>query len=169
MPLLPFSLTLSVVLRSHNTSGRCGRERERLGTHLRKRGRASSVSTWNYYLLVMFQWRRYLADFCRVAVCVCGYVAISCQGCNTCVCRSVVHPTFRCHARVLRCRHSEVLNCTSNQFSITPCSILHSPSPKTGILMMNMGGPQTLDEVHDYLLRIFSDRDIMQLPAQKCV
>ncbi|CAI8026534.1 Ferrochelatase, mitochondrial [Geodia barretti] len=39
-------------------------------------------------------------------------------------------------------------------------------SPQTGILMLNMGGPQTLDEVHDYLLRIFSDRDIMQLPAQ---
>lgn len=43
----------------------------------------------------------------------------------------------------------------------------HYSSPKTGILMLNMGGPQTLDEVHDYLLRIFSDRDIMQLPAQK--
>ena len=40
-------------------------------------------------------------------------------------------------------------------------------SPQTGILMLNMGGPQTLDEVHDFLLRIFSDRDIMQLPAQK--
>lgn len=45
-------------------------------------------------------------------------------------------------------------------------SIPSSTSPKTGILMMNMGGPQNLDDVYDYLLRIFSDRDIMQLPAQ---
>ncbi|CAL4080368.1 unnamed protein product, partial [Meganyctiphanes norvegica] len=39
--------------------------------------------------------------------------------------------------------------------------------PKTGILMLNMGGPRTTDEVHDFLLRLFSDRDIIQLPAQK--
>ncbi|XP_066987531.1 LOW QUALITY PROTEIN: ferrochelatase, mitochondrial [Macrobrachium rosenbergii] len=39
-------------------------------------------------------------------------------------------------------------------------------SPKTGILMLNMGGPQTLDEVHDFLLRLFKDRDIIQLPFQ---
>ena len=33
--------------------------------------------------------------------------------------------------------------------------------------MLNMGGPETVDDVYDFLLRIFSDRDIMQLPAQK--
>lgn len=38
--------------------------------------------------------------------------------------------------------------------------------PKTGILMMNMGGPETLDDVHGFLLNLFSDRDLMQLPAQ---
>ncbi|KAG5272018.1 hypothetical protein AALO_G00160740 [Alosa alosa] len=48
----------------------------------------------------------------------------------------------------------------------------HSPDvqenrkPKTGILMMNMGGPEKLDDVHDFLLRLFSDRDLMQLPVQ---
>jgi hypothetical protein len=26
--------------------------------------------------------------------------------------------------------------------------------PKTGILLLNMGGPQNTDQVHDYLLRI---------------
>lgn len=40
-------------------------------------------------------------------------------------------------------------------------------SPKTGILMLNMGGPRTLDEVHDFLLRLFKDRDIIQLPFQE--
>ncbi|KAK6639217.1 hypothetical protein RUM43_007487 [Polyplax serrata] len=37
---------------------------------------------------------------------------------------------------------------------------------KTAILMLNMGGPQTLDKVYDYLLRIMSDRDMIQLPYQ---
>lgn len=43
----------------------------------------------------------------------------------------------------------------------------HSSSPKTGILMLNMGGPQTTDEVHNFLLRLFKDRDIIQLPFQE--
>ncbi|KAG8233512.1 hypothetical protein J437_LFUL011673 [Ladona fulva] len=37
---------------------------------------------------------------------------------------------------------------------------------KTGILMLNMGGPQTTDKVHDYLTRIMTDRDMIQLPIQ---
>lgn len=38
--------------------------------------------------------------------------------------------------------------------------------PKTAILMLNMGGPQKLDQVHDYLLNIMTDRDMIQLPVQ---
>ncbi|XP_031841165.1 ferrochelatase, mitochondrial isoform X1 [Nomia melanderi] len=38
--------------------------------------------------------------------------------------------------------------------------------PKTGILMLNMGGPTTIEQVHDYLLRIMTDRDMIQLPVQ---
>lgn len=38
---------------------------------------------------------------------------------------------------------------------------------KTGILMLNMGGPQSIDEVHEYLLRIMTDRDMIQLPVQR--
>lgn len=38
--------------------------------------------------------------------------------------------------------------------------------PKTAILMLNMGGPQNVDQVHDYLLRIMTDRDMIQLPMQ---
>ncbi|KAK9509462.1 hypothetical protein O3M35_006774 [Rhynocoris fuscipes] len=37
---------------------------------------------------------------------------------------------------------------------------------KTGIMMLNMGGPQSLDQVGDYLLRIMTDRDMIQLPFQ---
>ncbi|CAH2065133.1 unnamed protein product, partial [Iphiclides podalirius] len=38
--------------------------------------------------------------------------------------------------------------------------------PKTAIVMLNMGGPQTTDGVADYLLRIMTDRDMIQLPVQ---
>ncbi|XP_053622604.1 ferrochelatase, mitochondrial isoform X2 [Plodia interpunctella] len=38
--------------------------------------------------------------------------------------------------------------------------------PKTGIVMLNMGGPETTDQVKDYLLRIMTDRDMIQLPVQ---
>jgi len=38
--------------------------------------------------------------------------------------------------------------------------------PRTGILLLNMGGPEKLDDVHSFLLRLFSDRDIMTLPFQ---
>ncbi|KAL9899473.1 ferrochelatase, mitochondrial isoform 1-T1 [Glossina fuscipes fuscipes] len=37
---------------------------------------------------------------------------------------------------------------------------------KTAILMLNMGGPQSTDQVPDYLLRIMTDRDMIQLPVQ---
>ena len=38
---------------------------------------------------------------------------------------------------------------------------------KTGIVMMNLGGPATLDEVEPFLLELFADREIIQLPFQK--
>ncbi|CAO2594282.1 Ferrochelatase, mitochondrial [Lemmus lemmus] len=38
--------------------------------------------------------------------------------------------------------------------------------PKTGILMLNMGGPETLGDVQDFLQRLFLDRDLMTLPIQ---
>lgn len=33
--------------------------------------------------------------------------------------------------------------------------------------MLNMGGPQNQDQVHDYLLKIMTDRDMIQLPVQR--
>jgi protoporphyrin/coproporphyrin ferrochelatase len=38
---------------------------------------------------------------------------------------------------------------------------------KTGIVMLNLGGPGTLDEVEPFLLELFADREIIQLPAQR--
>ena len=36
----------------------------------------------------------------------------------------------------------------------------------TGIVMMNLGGPKNLDEVNPFLLKLFADREIIQLPMQ---
>lgn len=41
-----------------------------------------------------------------------------------------------------------------------------SGPPKTGIMMMNLGGPENQGEVHDFLLRLFLDKDLIPLPAQ---
>ena len=37
---------------------------------------------------------------------------------------------------------------------------------KTGILMMNMGGPRNSEEVNGFLNNLFADRDIIRLPWQ---
>ncbi|MGI9040066.1 MAG: ferrochelatase [Gemmatimonadales bacterium] len=38
---------------------------------------------------------------------------------------------------------------------------------KTGIVMMNLGGPANLDQVEPFLLELFADREIIQLPLQR--
>lgn len=37
---------------------------------------------------------------------------------------------------------------------------------KTGIVMMNLGGPKTVEDVGPFLLELFRDREIIQLPMQ---
>jgi ferrochelatase len=55
---------------------------------------------------------------------------------------------------------------------LKPFSPPASPSgnvgkPKTGIVMLNLGGPATLDDVGPFLLELFADREIIQLPFQR--
>ncbi|WVR08940.1 ferrochelatase [Kwoniella sp. DSM 27419] len=38
--------------------------------------------------------------------------------------------------------------------------------PPTAVVMMNMGGPSTIPEVHGFLSRLFHDRDLIPLPFQ---
>lgn len=45
-------------------------------------------------------------------------------------------------------------------------SEVNEKKAKTGILMLNMGGPGKADEVQDFLTRLFLDRDIIKLPMQ---
>ncbi len=40
-------------------------------------------------------------------------------------------------------------------------------SSPTGIVLLNMGGPKSLEEVGPFLLELFEDREIIQLPAQR--
>lgn len=45
--------------------------------------------------------------------------------------------------------------------------IIVSRQVNTGVLLLNMGGPETTNDVFDFLNRLFSDKDIIPLPAQK--
>lgn len=38
---------------------------------------------------------------------------------------------------------------------------------KTAILLLNMGGPESPEEVHPYMKELFQDRELLKLPAQK--
>lgn len=35
---------------------------------------------------------------------------------------------------------------------------------KTGVVLLNLGGPKTQEEVEPFLRRLFSDREIIQMP-----
>ncbi|CAG8800904.1 36061_t:CDS:2, partial [Racocetra persica] len=39
----------------------------------------------------------------------------------------------------------------------------------TAIVLMNLGGPSTLDGVQDFLTRLFSDPDLIPIPFQQSV
>ncbi|KAJ1888613.1 hypothetical protein LPJ66_008482, partial [Kickxella alabastrina] len=49
---------------------------------------------------------------------------------------------------------------------LSSSSSTHRAPKKIGILMMNMGGPRTQDDVKQFLTNIFNDRDILKLPMQ---
>ena len=50
--------------------------------------------------------------------------------------------------------------------SSDPAVASEKKKPKTGILMLNMGGPRNSGEVEDFLKNLFADRDIIRLPVQ---
>jgi len=43
-------------------------------------------------------------------------------------------------------------------------SIARNPKPETGVLLLNLGGPETPDQIQPYLYELFSDPEIIQLP-----
>ncbi|CAG9120043.1 unnamed protein product [Plutella xylostella] len=60
------------------------------------------------------------------------------------------------------------LYCRTSSIAAQLCAASYSTAakPKTAIIMLNMGGPTTTDQVGDYLHRIMTDRDMIQLPVQ---
>jgi len=46
-----------------------------------------------------------------------------------------------------------------------PSSSITSDKDKVGILFLNLGGPESLDEVEDFLYNLFNDPDIIRLPG----
>ncbi len=44
--------------------------------------------------------------------------------------------------------------------------MVNCPKPPTAILLLNLGGPTTLEEVQPFLLELFADREIIPLPFQ---
>lgn len=68
-------------------------------------------------------------------------------------------------------RHSTTVHYPSKHKTVRrEIHILFSPllmkySP-TAVILTNMGGPKTVDDVQGFLLNLFSDRDIMQFPFQ---
>ncbi|KAJ8704890.1 hypothetical protein PYW08_012210 [Mythimna loreyi] len=67
---------------------------------------------------------------------------------------------------------SSISRKTFTQLSRTACyssstrTVNYEEKPKTAIVMLNMGGPTDTDQVGDYLHRIMTDRDMIQLPIQ---
>jgi ferrochelatase len=72
-------------------------------------------------------------------------------------------PTLRSHSRAFgaRPRFTPV-----DLDVLPPHRAAPSPSGGTGIVLLNMGGPETLDEVEPFLLRLFADRELLRLPWQ---
>ena len=63
--------------------------------------------------------------------------------------------------------HVLVLSClTETTTHKTVFDILPRP---TAVLLMNLGGPETLGDVQDFLTRLFSDPDLIPLPFQKSI
>ena len=52
------------------------------------------------------------------------------------------------------------------QLATTAAASAGGAAAKTGVLMLNMGGPRTADDVEMFLTRLFLDRDIIKLPFQ---
>ncbi|EUB60948.1 Ferrochelatase [Echinococcus granulosus] len=51
--------------------------------------------------------------------------------------------------------------------SVTKLLHTNVDRPKTAILMLNMGGPETTEDVFHFLLRLFNDREVIWLPFQR--
>lgn len=64
-------------------------------------------------------------------------------------------------------KHSLVPHAALATSRVKMASDTNKSKVKTGILMLNMGGPSSLEQVEPFLTRLFTDTDIMQMPFQR--
>jgi len=51
-----------------------------------------------------------------------------------------------------------------NEFIKKPSKTFDFKREKWGVLLLNMGGPDTLEDIEPFLFNLFSDRNIIKLP-----
>ncbi|CAN6906040.1 unnamed protein product [Brassica oleracea] len=61
-------------------------------------------------------------------------------------------------------KHSLPLRAVVTSKSISSSSAVVSGDEKIGVLLLNLGGPETLDDVQPFLFNLFADPDIIRLP-----
>ena len=54
----------------------------------------------------------------------------------------------------------------SGQCRYIPLSALQAATDKVGVLLLNLGGPDRLEDVEKFLFNLFNDPDIIRLPPQ---
>ncbi|KAL0576661.1 ferrochelatase hem15 [Marasmius crinis-equi] len=59
------------------------------------------------------------------------------------------------------------LTSSISRYSRSFATAANGPKSPTAVVMLNMGGPSTVEETHDFLLNLFSDGDLIPLPFQK--
>ncbi|KAL2919572.1 ferrochelatase hem15 [Polyrhizophydium stewartii] len=69
-------------------------------------------------------------------------------------------------ARHLRLRGIASTAAAAQAAAVAGTAAAATPPPKTALLLMNMGGPHTLQEVEPFLFRLFSDKDLIPIPFQ---
>ena len=58
------------------------------------------------------------------------------------------------------------MQAASGQCRYTPLSTLQAATDKVGVLLLNLGGPDRLEDVEKFLFNLFNDPDIIRLPPQ---
>eukprot|EP00522_Entomoneis_paludosa_P012934 CAMPEP_0172446146 /NCGR_PEP_ID=MMETSP1065-20121228/5810_1 /TAXON_ID=265537 /ORGANISM="Amphiprora paludosa, Strain CCMP125" /LENGTH=485 /DNA_ID=CAMNT_0013197193 /DNA_START=78 /DNA_END=1535 /DNA_ORIENTATION=+ len=59
----------------------------------------------------------------------------------------------------------DVIGGNEETSAMSMSSITASENPRVGVLMLNLGGPETSDDVEGFLYNLFADPDIIQLPG----
>ncbi|KAK5830094.1 hypothetical protein PVK06_013888 [Gossypium arboreum] len=54
--------------------------------------------------------------------------------------------------------------CTSSEKFVQECRYTHAAIEKLGVLLVNIGGPENLNDVQPFLCNLFADPDVIRLP-----